>query len=397
MRLLFDLMATQPSSESSFHGGGEYAKVVFKELVSKRRDYKDIEIICFYDRKRSLDSEIKKIIRDEEIRLYNIDHIKHIYDLISQFKIERFYSALPYNYGGLRLHDVEFICTIHGLRALEMPTDRYEIYYALTLRDLAAYVYKQVLTKRYLLKKTSQFEKLFSISNKIKIIVPSVHTKHSLLVNFPLLRQRGTLIYVLYSPRDRNATPSGEDFLRNIRLENKEYFLLVSGNRWLKNCCRAVKAFDEVFTAYPEINKKVLILGVPGNKLQFRFNKSLMNKDRFIFYDYVERPQLEQLYKSAFCFVYPTLNEGFGYPPLESMKYGTPVIASAITSITEICQDGVLYFNPFSIDEIKNRILQVCFEHKIYHFYSQKGKEVAHKVALIQDMMLQQLIDILLS
>jgi glycosyltransferase involved in cell wall biosynthesis len=73
----------------------------------------------------------------------------------------------------------------------------------------------------------------------------------------------------------------------------------------------------------------------------------------------VDEPSLKQLYRNAYAFVYPSLNEGFGYPPLEAMHEGCPVLASATASITEICGDAVLYFNPYLINEIKMRILNV--------------------------------------
>jgi len=57
-------------------------------------------------------------------------------------------------------------------------------------------------------------------------------------------------------------------------------------------------------------------------------------------------------------FVYPTLHEGFGYPPLEAMKYGSLCACSANSSVTEICGDAVLYFNPFDENEICCRVLQ---------------------------------------
>lgn len=81
--------------------------------------------------------------------------------------------------------------------------------------------------------------------------------------------------------------------------------------------------------------------------------------------------KLASLYQNAYLFVYPTLNEGFGYPPIEAMQFATPVICSAITSTTEICGDSVLYFNPYSIDEIKNRILMME-NPKIREFYVKK-------------------------
>ena len=53
------------------------------------------------------------------------------------------------------------------------------------------------------------------------------------------------------------------------------------------------------------------------------------------------------------------MNEGFGYPPLEAMKYGVPVITSSFASIPEVCSDAVLYTNPYSVEEIGIRILQL--------------------------------------
>lgn len=71
-------------------------------------------------------------------------------------------------------------------------------------------------------------------------------------------------------------------------------------------------------------------------------------------------------------FVYPSLNEGFGYPPLEAMRYGVPVIASPYSSITETCGGGALYFNPTSIEEIMNRMMMVVTNQGIYNAFVQK-------------------------
>jgi glycosyltransferase involved in cell wall biosynthesis len=107
--------------------------------------------------------------------------------------------------------------------------------------------------------------------------------------------------------------------------------------------------------------------------------------------------ELELLYQNAYVFLYPTLNEGFGYPPLESMKHGTPVICSAITSTTEVCGDAVLYFNPFSVDEMKNRILLVLFEDGIWERYSQLGIERSCLIAAKQDSMSNELCRMILA
>ena len=63
----------------------------------------------------------------------------------------------------------------------------------------------------------------------------------------------------------------------------------------------------------------------------------------------------------------------------------------------ECCRHLYPYFNPFSGEEIKNRILQLVFEPDIYERYSRRGIEIAKKVAIKQDQMLDKLINIILN
>jgi len=388
MKILFDLMATQTDKESKFNGGAEYAKVVFKHLILNK---KYTEIICFYDENKYFDKDILNIVKDNQLELINVERKEDIQEIVISSKVNKVYSALPYQFFDLNFGDLEFIYTIHGLRAIEIPTDYYEFKYSKNIRDIAKYVFKNVFRKKYISIKKKQCKKIFQISTNFKIIVPSQHTKYALLCNFPELSQEK--IYVLYSPRKDTAHINDIKRLQCFKLKEKEFFLLISANRWIKNSYRAIQALDELFSEIPDLSKKVLVLGMDKeNRLM-----KIINRDRFVFQGYVERDELEMLYKSAYCFIFPSLNEGFGYPPLESMQYGTPVISSAITSITEICQDGALYFNPFSKEELKGRILQLVFETSIYKRYSQRGIEVAEIVSKKQDQMLDKLIDIILE
>jgi glycosyltransferase involved in cell wall biosynthesis len=61
---------------------------------------------------------------------------------------------------------------------------------------------------------------------------------------------------------------------------------------------------------------------------------------------YVSDAELASLYKHAACFVFPSLYEGFGIPPLEAMAWGCPVVASTAASIPEVCGDAAVYFDP---------------------------------------------------
>ena len=240
------------------------------------------------------------------------------------------------------------IVTVHGLRFLETPYDRYMFAYCspYAIKERIKYLYDRYLTAIGRAKYKRTYEQLFNREN-IKYITVSNHSKYSLLSFFPSLVPDS--IRMFYSPA--MALPVSSSMERFGK-----YYLMTSGNRWTKNTIRAIIAFDTLFSERPTLEGKVVITGIDCPKL---FYKYIKNRTRFILLDYVSYEKLASLYQNAYLFVYPTLNEGFGYPPIEAMQFATPVICSAITSTTEICGDSVLYFNPYSIDEIKNRILMM--------------------------------------
>lgn len=164
--------------------------------------------------------------------------------------------------------------------------------------------------------------------------------------------------------------------------------MLVSGNRWEKNNLRAIQAFDNLISNNLITDVKMKITGTDGTKFRYK----IKNPDYFEFLGYVDDHKLEELYENAYLFIYPSLNEGFGYPPLEAMRYKIPVIASPFSSMAEICSQGVLFFNPYSVEEIMNRMLMMMDEQR-HAEYSQKGYEQYLKIRERQDRDLDLLIE----
>jgi len=177
----------------------------------------------------------------------------------------------------------------------------------------------------------------------------------------------------------------------------KKYFLLTSGARWEKNNLRAAKAFDELVGMYQSQGKpfdyKMVITGATNARAYLRH---LKHKDRFVLLGYVENRELEFLHQNAYAFVFPSLNEGFGYPPVQSMRYGVPVAASGTTSIPEVCGDAVLYFDPYSVSEIKNRLVQLL-DSKIYDEYAARAPKRYLEVHTRQNEDLEHTIDFILK
>lgn len=113
-------------------------------------------------------------------------------------------------------------------------------------------------------------------------------------------------------------------------------------------------------------------------------NKEIMkiiekNKNYIIYLGYVTDEELAAVYSKATCFVYASFYEGFGLPPLEAMACGTPVICSNISSLPEVGGDAVIYCDPYSIKDIKDKIEQVLLDENLQKELSKKGLKQAQK------------------
>jgi glycosyltransferase involved in cell wall biosynthesis len=83
--------------------------------------------------------------------------------------------------------------------------------------------------------------------------------------------------------------------------------------------------------------------------------------------------EIKSLYTHAFAYVLPSLYEGFGFPPLEAMYCGCPVLASDRTSIPEVCGDAALYFDPLSIVSLQYAVDRIVTDNAIRKTLIEKG------------------------
>lgn len=88
---------------------------------------------------------------------------------------------------------------------------------------------------------------------------------------------------------------------------------------------------------------------------------------------YVSDEQLAELYTQADLFIYPSIYEGFGIPPLEAMACGTPVIVSQASTLPEVCQDAAYYIDPYDIYDIKEKIESVLSSEGLQQELKMKG------------------------
>lgn len=385
---LFDLTASQPNESGAYHGGGKYAKKIYFEFV-KNYDAALWTVWALFDSSKPLDSEILEKSNATAIKLVDVAN-RNLVEIVNELSIHRFYSALPlgtisYGFNSLLNSSCEIYGTIHGLRTLETRIPLDALRYETGVKAKAGLLARKLLEKRLYKRDLERYGSLLKSTN---ILAVSNHTKYSILSHFPSVTEAPK---VFYSPDVTEFENHDDNDAGDFTLSG--YFLLISGNRWLKNNLRSAIALDQLFSEQPQLRHQVVITGVSHPEI---FLRRIQNKERFIFYKYVSEGFLQTLYRNAFAFLYMTLNEGFGYPPLEAMKAGVPVITSPFTSIMEICGDAVLYSDPYSVAEIKNRILQIT-DPESHRNLSTAGKDRYAKVRKRQDLDLEEMVRYLLA
>lgn len=349
MNLLFNLVAVQPIHSAKFHGGGSYGEVIFWALVKRGAKFS-----CVYDSRKFLAPAILDACKEKDIPLFDIAD-KMPQEIIDANHIDAFYTPLYSLEKKWQINVNRFVFTWHGVRALEMQYSWAGISFAKKWgQKLEALVRYREIWKRKFYKPKYQALAARIADGSAETITVSEHSRASIKAFFPELMDKK--IPVFYSPMTEYEP---EGFLPPM-VKAKEYFLLTSGARWEKNNLRAAIAFDELVTTMKSQGKsfdfKMVITGATNTRA---YLKHLRNRDRFVLLGYVESKELEFLHKNAYAFVFPSLNEGFGYPPMQSMRFGVPVAASGTTSIPEVCGDAALFFDPYSVSEIKNRLIQL--------------------------------------
>lgn len=170
---------------------------------------------------------------------------------------------------------------------------------------------------------------------------------------------------------------------KKIRIKNKynlpDKFLFFVGNvKPHKNLKGLLRTFERIIGEEKDIF--LVITGkkegfIKGDKEIFKILNNRYLKDRVIFTGYVSNEDLPLLYNLADIFVFPSLYEGFGLPPLEAMACGCPSIVSKITPLMEICGDAVYYVDPYDVEDMAKGIMKVLKDNNLREEMKRKGYE----------------------
>jgi glycosyltransferase involved in cell wall biosynthesis len=141
-----------------------------------------------------------------------------------------------------------------------------------------------------------------------------------------------------------------------------------------KNTLAVIRAYASRWREFPN-QEKLVIVGLRDWRSSAAYDlvRQLGLGKSVLFAGYVSEELLAWLYASARCFLYPTLYEGFGFPPLEAMACGAPVITSDCTSVSEVVGDAAILVDPASEESIGNALMRLLRDEALRRQLIQRG------------------------
>ncbi|APR96397.1 glycosyl transferase family 1 [Pandoraea thiooxydans] len=161
------------------------------------------------------------------------------------------------------------------------------------------------------------------------------------------------------------------DILARLGLREDAYGLIVGSLSAAKNLTRVLAALKRM---EGRLDARFVIVGGGNARI---FGEAIVGAAELpgnvLMAGAVTDGELKALYQGAACFIFPSLYEGFGLPPLEAMRCGCPVIASREASLPEVCGDAALYCDAYSVEDIADKITRMMAEPALRERFRARG------------------------
>lgn len=357
--------------DSFVNGGTEYTKVVFEGLAS----CSNVIIFGLHDKKIGISESLATVVQEKRISL--VDVHENIADFIDSNHIDALYIAIGQRYAFYDLSSIQckIYFTIHDVGDLSLLYDD-------NINSKKRYIFERrfVSSKNFIpqikMMLQRQYHKLFkqkvvrraygNIARLVKqknvfLITVSEYTKYALLYFFDGIQNEIKVFSPPHKIIPQLATGNIQNpTLRFLVEQEKKYFLLLNCTRRNKNAV----LFFEQWRKFLSCTKEDYIVVACG--------KISIAEENTVVIPFLSDSDLELAYKNAYALVYPSVCEGYGYPPMEAMKYGTPVVCSNVTSLKEVYQDSVISFSPFYPEDLFKALIECTRKHTEY-----SGKSLA--------------------
>ncbi|MGM7682966.1 glycosyltransferase family 4 protein [Cytobacillus sp. Hm23] len=317
-------------------GVGRYTYNVMKEIVKNYEDQ-------FYMLGGSIDNFTNLNRIGVEFPNFDFEYANKIIELTGNSSdLDLIFSPF---YPIPERRNFKAVLTIHDLVPLKL-----EEFYKNTLIHQ--------LMDNYIRKTAEHVEHIIAVSN---------HTKNDIMELFSVDEELITVIYpgldnIFLSEQEVVSTSKSQAILNKYNI-NKPFILSVCSFEFRKNLQRVLNAYEQLREAHNDNIGLVLVGGGlwPYGQLFTNIKRSKYFND-IVITGYIPDEHLPTLYKNAETFIYPSLYEGFGFPVIEAMACGTPVVTSNVSSLCEVGGELAVYCDPYKVDSIVNALEETLFK-----------------------------------
>lgn len=362
MNILYDLITPQ----GYIGGAGEYVRKVFYSLLESIKTVDAVNLYAAIDTSKGKFAYLDlspESLSSLPVKIVDLGK-QSLSSCVEENKIDTVFIGMAQAWGGS--YDVQnlrckVICVVHDINDYEYKNTKLNWYLWL----YEPWVFTKKMVRRILgmdnyISRLDNVIELYQENQCVDIITVSNYSKYSIEY---LLGLDSSRIHVLYSPE---RVVEYSDAIENKQLSEivtsgKKYYLLLSANRPMKNADKTLTAFNRYIT---NIDPASYI--VTTGKIEKKYPNHIV-------LPYLNDSDLVNAYKNCYAFIFASFFEGFGYPPMEAMKYGKPILASNTTSIPEVVGDAALSFSPLYESDIYRCL--VSLNDSNYNEYVQKSKQ----------------------
>lgn len=210
----------------------------------------------------------------------------------------------------------------------------------------------------------------------------AAHHSHTIITPTNFVKQ-DVAEYTHINPNKITVTLEAADPIADVAeplegLVNTPFVMYVGRPTPHKNLRRLIDAFASMHPTQPDL-QLVLVGKLDSNYQGHADYVKQKGIDNVVFTGFTTEGQLRWLFENCKAYVFPSLSEGFGLPPIEAMLHGAPVVASNASCIPEVCGEAAYYFNPLDVADMAAKIGEVVDDPILREDLVEKGKVQAGK------------------
>lgn len=243
--------------------------------------------------------------------------------------------------------------------------------FVLTVHDILPRIFPDYWAgKKTLEKVIYNFSQSLSINRSDKIISDSKYTGSDLIKYFSVKKEKISVIYPGVEARFK-ADAMKPELKEKLKISELKYVFHVCGQGFNKNTEMVLAVFERLKgRGFPH---KLVIAGHKKWISSGTLDKAFKNEN-IIIAGLVSDEEMSSLYANSALFIFPSTYEGFGLPVLEAMACGTPVLTSRVSSLPEIAADAAVYVDPYSEEDMLEKISDVLSDDKLRQELIRKGR-----------------------